>query len=449
MSDKMSDSCSILVRMSASVSEPQADPALALLTAAVDGLQNLNLTAPSDEQLLDVLRELEAQKRRLAAVDHALIAEIEARGVARERGCAKSADLLVAVLRIAPGDANTRVRAATELGPRRSLTGAALPPLFAAAAAASTQGVISPAHARVITNTITKLPAAVAVEHDTSIEAFLVEQATQHNPRTLKVIARRLLDTLHPDGTLATEHDRHRHRHLTIQQRPDGSGQVTGELDAICTEALLTVLDTLARPTPAEDGQPDRRTAAQRRHDGLRDSLLTLIRSDQLPACGGVSTTILLTLTADQLQTRTGLVRTGHGALISTTQALTLLGDAQIQPIALGTLKQITAYGHTHRIFTQNQRLAMTARDQGCSFPGCTVPPPGAKPTTSPTTASPGTPASTTGTLLCGHHHREHHKLGWKCHITNGIPHWTPPPWTDPTQTPRRNHAHDPHHVHP
>ena len=118
------------VYMSVSVSEPQADPALALLTAAVDGLQNLNLTAPSDEQLLDVLRELEAQKRRLAAVDHALIAEIEARGVARERGCAKSADLLVAVLRIAPGDANTRVRAATELGPRRSLTGVALPPLL-------------------------------------------------------------------------------------------------------------------------------------------------------------------------------------------------------------------------------------------------------------------------------------------------------------------------------
>ncbi len=118
------------VYMSVSVSEPQADPALALLTAAVDGLQNLNLTAPSDEQLLDVLRELEAQKRRLAAVDHALIAEIEARGVARERGCAKSADLLVAVLRIAPGDANARVRAATELGPRRSLTGVALPPLL-------------------------------------------------------------------------------------------------------------------------------------------------------------------------------------------------------------------------------------------------------------------------------------------------------------------------------
>jgi len=307
----------------------------------------------------------------------------------------------------------------------------------------------------VLIKTIDKLPAAVAVEHDTSVEAFLVEQAAQHNPRTLRVIARRLLDTLHPDGTLATEHDRHRRRHLTIQQRPDGSGQVTGELDAICTEALLTVLDTLARPTPAEDGQPDRRTAAQRRHDGLRDSLLTLIRSDQLPACGGVSTTILLTLTADQLSShgntaagsgpaRTGLVRTGHGALISTTQALTLLGDAQIQPIALGTLKQITAYAHTQRVFTAQQRLAMTARDQGCSFPGCTVPPAWCQ-------AHHITDYSLTqrtrvddGTLPCGHHHREHHKLGWKCHITNGIPHWTPPPWTDPTQTPRRNHAHQP-----
>ncbi|MGI8879318.1 MAG: HNH endonuclease signature motif containing protein [Jatrophihabitans sp.] len=38
-------------------------------------------------------------------------------------------------------------------------------------------------------------------------------------------------------------------------------------------------------------------------------------------------------------------------------------------------LKQVTAYSSAHRTFTENQRLAMIARDQGCSFPGCDVPP--------------------------------------------------------------------------
>ena len=41
--------------------------------------------------------------------------------------------------------------------------------------------------------------------------------------------------------------------------------------------------------------------------------------------------------------------------------------------------------------------------------------------------------------LVCGHHHREFAKRGWTITITDGLPHWTPPPWLDPTQTPRRN----------
>jgi hypothetical protein len=47
------------------------------------------------------------------------------------------------------------------------------------------------------------------------------------------------------------------------------------------------------------------------------------------------------------------------------------------------------------------------------------------------------------GTLLCGFHHREHPNLGWTCQMLNGTPHWTPPHWIDPDQTPRRNRIHD------
>ena len=46
-------------------------------------------------------------------------------------------------------------------------------------------------------------------------------------------------------------------------------------------------------------------------------------------------------------------------------------------------------------------------------------------------------------TLVCGFHHREFAKRGWACRITDGVPHWIPPAWLDPQQTPRRNTAHD------
>ena len=52
------------------------------LAGLVDELQTLDLTTLPDDDLLSGLRELETQKRRLAAVDHRLIAEAGSRGLA-------------------------------------------------------------------------------------------------------------------------------------------------------------------------------------------------------------------------------------------------------------------------------------------------------------------------------------------------------------------------------
>jgi hypothetical protein len=417
---------------------------LARLTDLVDDLQRLDLTTLPGDALLGVLRDLEAQKRRLASVDHALIGEVDSRGLAGERACASTAVLLRQLLRITPAEASGRVRAAADLGPRRALTGEPLPPVFPAVAAAQAVGVISPAHARVITATVDALPAVVQAEHDESVQETLIEHAAEFDPVVLARVARRITDTLDPDGTLAEERDRARRRDLTIRQRRDGSASVTGELTAICAEAVLTVLDALAKPDPADDSTPDPRTAGQRRHDALLDGMLTALRSGQLPACNGVAATIVLTMTEDQIHTKTGLVSTGHGALITTEQALTLAGDARLIPVRLTKTKEITAYGDTHRIFTERQRLAMTARDHGCSFPGCDVGPSWCQAHHITDFAISKRTSVDDGTLLCGYHHREHPTRGWTCHMINGIPHWTPPPWLDPTQTPRPNHVHEP-----
>jgi hypothetical protein len=52
-------------------------------------------------------------------------------------------------------------------------------------------------------------------------------------------------------------------------------------------------------------------------------------------------------------------------------------------------------------------------------------------------------------TLLCGHHHRSFDQAGWTCRMTDGVPHWLPPPWQHPDQTPRVNTAHHHHLLHP
>jgi uncharacterized protein DUF222/HNH endonuclease len=435
---------------------PPAAPAAAEVLAAIGALQRRCLDTDADDVLLDLLSGLEAARSQLAAVEAAVVAQVQARGLAGLRACSSTASLLTQLLRLHPREAAARVRAAQDLGPRRGLTGERLQPVFPAVADALAAGRISARHAAVITRTVDALPAAVAAEHDRAVEQLLVAEAQRCNPAQLAVLSRRISDTLDPDGTLSDAEYRYRRRYLTVTQRADGSAHVQAELEPDCAEALLTVLDTLARPDPAAttrdaDGegaqadvvaQPDLRTPGQRRHDGLRDGLLTLIRSDQLPACGGVSSTIVLTVTADDFAAGTGVAQTGHGALIPTADVRRMAGGAQLIPVLLSRTKRIEAYGRTRRFFTAGQRLAMISRDQGCSFPDCTVPPAWCEAHHVIDWADGGPTTVDNGALLCGYHHREHPRLGWSCTMINGRPHWTAPSWLDPTRTPRINTAH-------
>ncbi len=78
------------------------------------------------------------------------------------------------------------------------------------------------------------------------------------------------------------------------------------------------------------------------------------------------------------------LVRTGHGALISVAMALKIASDANVIPIIFRGAQEIAAYGHTHRIASHDQRLALIARDKGCSTT-LDRPQPGSRDATPPT----------------------------------------------------------------
>lgn len=194
-------------------------------------------------------------------------------------------------------------------------------------------------------------------------------------------------------------------------------------------------------PTTTPPARPDPRTPGQRRHDGLLDAGLRLLRSGTLPDCGGVAATVHITLTEQHLRERAGLAPTGHDGLISIPEALTLAAEADLIPVVLTDTGGITAYGRTRRTATPAQRRALAARDRGCSFPGCTAPPAWTHAHHITAWALGGRTDLDNLTLLCGHHHREHQHLGWTCTMINGTPHWTPPTWIDPHQKPRRNHV--------
>jgi hypothetical protein len=96
----------------------------------VDELRRADLSGLASDELLDLLTGLETQTRRLAAIDHAVVAEVESRGVAFEQGCRSTEVLLRQLLRVGAGEARARVAAARDLGPRRGLTGEVLAPIY-------------------------------------------------------------------------------------------------------------------------------------------------------------------------------------------------------------------------------------------------------------------------------------------------------------------------------
>ena len=206
-------------------------------------------------------------------------------------------------LRLSPGEATARVHAARRLGSRETLTGQALPPEYARVAAAQADGAISAEQARVITATVEDLPAGVRAEHGESVEQTLVA-AGRFDPTVLARLGRHLHAVLDPDGTLATDEDQQRRRGATLTQNRDGCGDRHAHLTPDTLATVQAALLPLAAPRPCGQSR-DERTAPQRLHDAIDTAAGLLLRCGQLPASGGTPATILLTITLDQLESRT------------------------------------------------------------------------------------------------------------------------------------------------
>jgi hypothetical protein len=72
------------------------------LSDAIDELVALELTPLDREELLELLRGLETQRRRLPVIDHRLVAELDERGIAGELCARDTRTLLRDVLRLSP-----------------------------------------------------------------------------------------------------------------------------------------------------------------------------------------------------------------------------------------------------------------------------------------------------------------------------------------------------------
>src|SRR3954451_20789891 len=431
------------------MSEGDVAAAVAQLRAGVDALLGAPVEGLAATELASVLEAVEVQRRRLEGVDQRLLAAASTAGVAAAFGQAGVADVLTGLLRIDPREARARVGRAVDLGPRRALTGEPLAPLVPVTADAVAAGAVWAAQVEVIVDCLERTPPAAPAAAGPVAERLLVQAAAHEYPRLLRRTAAELLARLDPDGLEPVEDRAERARSFTVVKKPDGTSSPRGSWTVELTALWEAILDSLAAPQPADDGMPDDRTPAQRRHDAMADAASRLLRSATLPAAAGSPVTVLATTTISDLTAAataadngSGLALLGHGEVLSAQQLLAMAGEAEGIPGLLSDTGGILAYGTGRRLASRNQRLALAARDGGCSFPGCDRPAAWTEVHHVIEWIKAGGTDLDNMCLLCRFHHRSFQKSGWRVHIDNGVPLWTPPSWLDPDQTPRRNTTH-------
>lgn len=419
--------------------------AITALTSGIDGLTDEQLWRLGDDELLETMRVVEVQARRLFAASLRLVAEVDDRGISGGRGASSTAALVRQVMRIGPGDAAGRVAAADAVVDRVATSGERVPAALPATAAATRRGDVDPVQLRVILKVLRRLPTAVDANSRAHVEAFLAQQAVEFDATTLGRIGRRLVATLDPDGTLADDEAAVAARELSFHRDGEGMIVLRGRLDPEGSALLRTALDPFAGPRPAGDDEPDPRSPARRSADALIELARRALTAGDLPANGGVRPQLIVTIDLPTLQqelakSRPGLLDWGGPVTVDSVRRIAC--DAQVIPVVLSGAGVPLDVGRAAYTVPTGIRRALLARDRGCAFPGCDRPPTWCDAHHITHWADQGPTSLANLVLLCGHHHRTVHHKGWQVRLAEGHPEFIPPPWIDPTRSPRRNRLH-------
>jgi hypothetical protein len=416
---------------------------VAALSDALEGVRG-SLRGLDDKMITQALREVEVVSRKAQSVMLDLVAEIDSRGVAGRAGFGATQRLLASVLHLSMAEARMRVEHAGMVGARSTLSGETLPPRLPATAAALAAGEIGTGQLRVITETMTLLPASVPEPARERIEADLAGYAQDFDPRRLRIIARRLLDVVDPDGPEPAAEDPTPaipvRGELWLRNRRDGSLGLEGWLDSEHASLVRGVIEQLAarRPTSPE-GVPDERSVPQRQADALIELCQRARAEGEVPTTGGEPPHVTVTLDWDALRTGLGTAMLDYGQLISAAAARRIACDCKLIPVVLGGDSEPLDVGRAQRTVPLGIRRALVARDRGCSFPGCDRPPGLCEAHHIIHWADDGVSSVANCCLLCPMHHQQVHLQGWDITIHGGRIHFRPPAILDPDRRPLTN----------
>ena len=139
-----------------------------------------------------------------------------------------------------------------------------------------------------------------------------------------------------------------------------------------------------------------------------------------------------------------GTVECSTGDVLSVAEALRLAAEAEIVPAVMTAAGRPLHLGRTRRCATTSQTYALIARDGGCSFPGCTIPPEWCERHHLTPWAAGGTTDTDNLTLSAATTTATSSTTGWTATLNpDGLPEWRPTPASN---RPQPTTPHQPPH---
>ena len=391
---------------------------LAEIEGALDDAAGAQPLYLSTAEKADAMQRLAAIEARVSALRLGVMAV--AADVAEETGARDVAAWYSHQTLSEPETARADQRLAQALDRGRPLVAAAL-----------TAGRCSVAQAQVIVHALEELPDRVGPETIARAEATLLGYAEQFRPSQLRRLGRHILEVVAPEVAEVEEarrladEERHAQERTRLSLRPlgDGTTRLSGRLPDATASRLRTFLEAFTSPRRASRGSTtgadaqvppvDRMPYARRLGLGFC-ALLESVDPATLPEHGGATTTVMVTMTLDQLRAElasAGLLDGEAGTVISAGEARRLACSAGIIPVVLGGDSQVLDLGRTRRLFSPAQRKALRLRDQNCRAEGCTIAATWTEAHHVQSWQSGGATDLDNAISLCSHHHHRAHDV--------------------------------------
>ncbi len=264
---------------------------------------------------------------------------------------------------------------------------------------------------RVSTNAMEAIAAARVPGHDEKLAACedeFYDLARRGDHKGVRRAAEAFKHLARADGTIPIEPDGFR-----LSKVLNGRSTISGELSGDAAETVTTAVNAFMDP-PSET---DDRTPAQRR----ADALVRICQIALHQGAKGVRAVANVTVTVDWATFTRSSSSSGSGSGLGVMDGQytgpidrrdieRLLCDSTISRVIMGPDSKPLDVGRSQRAFTDPQRNAIIARDQGCGWAGCEIPGGWCEVHHHTHWEHGGPTCIENGCLLCPYHHRFLHR---------------------------------------